>query len=156
MGKRPHARSIPLKRGDPLEICHQIARGVDLLLITDLFALKEINVLRKVVDVTMSVNSQGTCCGLNHEMAYTVIRTEIASSKNAPLVPDRQITCVPDFSVQPSREKYSASLNTQINLIDSAVSSLTRGVSRSSWRFLPGILFCCAALVVTAVYAGTV
>ena len=76
VGKKPHARSIPLKRGDPLEICHQIARGIDLLLITDFFALKEINVLRKAVAVTMSVNSQDTCCGLNHEMAYTVIRTE--------------------------------------------------------------------------------
>ena len=129
MGKKPHARSIPLKRGDPLEICHQIARGIDLLLITDFFALKEINVLRKAVAVTMSVNSQDTCCGLNHEMAYTVIRTEIASGKNAPLVPDRQITCVPDFSVQPSCEKYSASLTTQITLIVSS-SHPSRGAYR--------------------------
>jgi len=32
-------------------------------------------------------------------------------------LPDRQITCVPNFLVQPSREKYSASLTTQITLI---------------------------------------
>ncbi len=48
----------------------------------------------------------------------------------ANLLPVGQITPFPDFSVQPSCEKYSASLTTQINLINSAVSSPTRGAYR--------------------------
>jgi hypothetical protein len=42
-------------------------------------------------------------------------------------LPGGQITRLFYFSVQPSREKYSASLKSQINLIDSAVSSLNEG-----------------------------
>jgi hypothetical protein len=45
-------------------------------------------------------------------------------------LPDGQIARVPDFSNQPSAQKFSASSNTQINLIDSTVSSPQRGAYR--------------------------
>jgi predicted N-acetyltransferase YhbS len=63
---------------------------------------------------------------------YQIPRNERLScnatfEKSSTDLPDGQITLRPEFPVQPSCEKYSASPNTQIKLITITVSSLNEG-----------------------------